>query len=113
MKGERSNSHLTFQMILYYNALFALLYFPLNIGLTATKWHLYSFTSVLKQMGEPTCLGLMLVGDLVRYYFGYAGNLLERVRISLLMLSYIFILKNPLTKKKKHYLNLNSQCILK
>lgn len=73
------SSSLPFQVALYYNALYSVAYAAIEAAGLAYKLHYLEFNSQLKRMLVAPIFVIWCFGEAFRLYFGFVGNLKERV----------------------------------
>ena len=82
MQGLPTNeitSSITFSVILYFNVYFSFVFFVGNAALITEKLLHFRFESNLQEVLLLPCFIIWIVGEVSRFYFGYTGNLKERV----------------------------------
>jgi len=88
---EEISSHLPFQVLLYYNAPFSVVFAVLETINVGYKMQYYEFNSSLGQLLIVPVLVLWTVAEGLRLYFGVRGNLAERVpQVAAFLLMSIF-----------------------
>jgi len=94
MQGLPTNeitSSITFSVILYFNVYFSFVFFVGNAALITEKLLHFRFESNLQEVLLLPCFIIWIVGEVSRFYFGYTGNLKERVpQMSAFLLITIF-----------------------
>uniref|UniRef100_A0A7R9UGE4 Transmembrane protein 17 n=1 Tax=Pinguiococcus pyrenoidosus TaxID=172671 RepID=A0A7R9UGE4_9STRA len=79
LRIEEVSSHLPLQVLLYFNALFSFCFMALEITNVAYKLQYYQYESNLLRLLTAPALVLWTVAEAFRLFFGFRGNLAERV----------------------------------